>query len=271
MRYDAEQLEFLRTEYPALQISELTEAFNLRFGTALGEGQIKAACKNHKIKCGRPVGSRVGTYRLFTKAQAEYLNINYKHNSQRDLTAEFNAAFGMSMTDSQIRSFLRNHGIYSGRTGRFKQGHCPWNSGTKGKGLTGANKGSFRKGNLPPNRKPLGTERKDRRRDGKASFILVKVAETDPYTGFPTRYKHKHVVLWEQAHGPVPKGMVVAFIDGNEENCVVENLMLINRAELLRLNKRKYRAAPNELKPSILALAKLEVKTFDLVKTNSKV
>jgi hypothetical protein len=38
--------------------------------------------------------------------------------------------------------------------------------------------------------------------------------------------------------------------------------MLISRAESLRLNQYHYAEAPAEIKPSVLALTKLEVKTF---------
>ncbi|MCK4789229.1 MAG: HNH endonuclease [Desulfobacteraceae bacterium] len=146
----------------------------------------------------------------------------------------------------------------SGKTGRFQAGHVPWNDGTKGQGLTGANRKSFKKGNVPANRKPLWTERVC----PKDGFILMKVPERNPYTGFSTRYKHKHVYIWEQEHGPVPKGMVVAFIDGDKTNCEPENLMLISRAELLALNQHGYKNMPDELKPNVLALSKLQAKTW---------
>ncbi|KKK99275.1 hypothetical protein LCGC14_2634360, partial [marine sediment metagenome] len=117
---------------------------------------------------------------------------------------------------------------------------------------------SFKKGTIPPNRNPLGTERIC----SKDGFILIKIAEKNPYTGFPTRYKHKHVYIWEQANGPAPKGMVVAFIDGDKTRCELDNLMLISRAELLNLNRYGYKDMPAELKPSVLALSKLQVKTW---------
>ena len=160
----------------------------------------------------------------------------------------------MDKTEQQIKTFVHNRGITCGRSGRFEKGNKPWNSGTKG--LTGANISSFRKGCVHPKLKPIGSERIDTK-DG---YIYIKIAEPDPYTGFPTRYKQKHVHVWEQRHGPVPKGMVVAFRDSDRLNVDPENLMLISRAELLRLNKHGYKDVPAELKPSVLALAKLEVK-----------
>lgn len=67
--------------------------------------------------------------------------------------------------------------------------------------------------------------------------------------------------------GPVPKGMVVVLRDGDKLNIEPENLMLISRAELLRLNQCGYKDTPAELKPSVLAMARLEVKTFAMTKS----
>lgn len=193
----------------------------------------------------------------YTKEQIKFLRTGYQHMNVRDLTASFNDRFSVEKTELQIRATLRNKNIRSGRTGHFSKGHTPWNKGIKG--LTHANITSFKKGNMPVNRKPVGSERID----SKDGYILIKVHEEDPYTGFPTRYKPKHVHIWEKSNGPVPKGMIIAFIDGNKANCEPENLMLISRAQLLNLNRLGYSGAPDELKPSVLALSKLQIKTYE--------
>lgn len=190
--------------------------------------------------------------------QIAFLRSAYKLFPQDRLTLVFNVYFGTELTVQQIRSATRNHRIRSGRTGRFKKVQKPWNTGTKG--LISANRTSFKKGNIPANRKPIGSERDDR------GSVLIKIDEPNPYTGFPTQYKRKNIHVWEQAYGPVPDGMVVALKDGDWSNVVPENLMLISRAELLRLNQYRYKDAPDELKPSLLALARLEVKTFAMQK-----
>lgn len=200
----------------------------------------------------------------YTDEQIEFLRTGYKSIGLCDLTLAFNKRFGTDKTKSQIRGAINNRGITSGRTSCFKKGHKPWNAGTKGHGLIWANAGSFKKGNVPANRKPLGSERICSKDD----CILIKVAEQDPNTGFPTRYKQKQVHIWEQANGPIPEGMVVAFRDSDKRNTEIENLMLISRAELLRLNQHSYKDTPDELKPSVLALSKLEVKTYAMTKSD---
>ena len=120
---------------------------------------------------------------------------------------------------------------------------------------------------MPANLKPIGHER-IRPKDG---FILIKVVEKNPYTGSPTRYKHKHVHVWEQANGPVPEGMVVALRDSDKTNCEPDKLMLISQAELLELNRHGYRNVPVEIKPSVLALTKLKVKTWAKEKKTNRI
>jgi len=256
--YSADQLEFLRAGYLTMRVPDLTKAFNLEFQETKTTGQIKSCLKNHKFTCGRKPGHSVGTSLLFTQEQAAFVKRWYPRLSRRDLTRALNCQFDTTYRVSQVVAFVKNHGIQSGRSGRFEDGQQPWNAGSRGQGLTGPNSTSFKKGQAPKNRKPLGSERIC----SKEGYVLVKIAERDPYTGFPTRFKHKQVVVWEQHHGPVPEGMAVVFRDGNKLNCAPENLMLVSREELLRLNQYGYHSTPNELKPSVLALTKVEVKAF---------
>jgi len=266
-RYSAAHLAFLRRGYARMNSRDLARAFTARFGLDRTESQIRSALKNHKIRCGRSPKERLASrLRIYTPEQAAFIRDNYPGRGVAELTALFNARFGAGKTERQIKTFVHNRGITSGRTGRFEKGNRPWNAGTRGQKLTGPNRGSFKKGSAPPNRKPLGAERICKK-DG---FVLVKVAEKNPYTGFATRYKHKHVHVWEKSHGPVPEGKVVAFRDGNKRNCALGNLMLLSRAELLRLNRHRYKEAPGQIKPSVLALARLEVKTFQAMKQHKE-
>ena len=249
-----------------MNVRDLTVAFNKKFKVEKTEAAIHTILSRYKICCGRKGSAKLKKRtKHLTEEQEEFILDTYKNISIFELTALFNAHFKTCKTIQQIKSFVHNQGINSGRTGHFQKGHKPWNNGTKGQGLTGANSGSFKKGQIPPNRKPIGSERicpKD-------GFILIKIAEKNPYTGFSTRYKHKHVHIWEQSNGPVPKSMVVAFKDSDKTNCELENLMLISRAQLLNLNRHGYKEMPAELKPSVLALSKLQVKTWAKEK-NSK-
>ncbi|WP_035238123.1 HNH endonuclease signature motif containing protein [Desulfobacter vibrioformis] len=202
------------------------------------------------------------TERRYTPGQIEFLKFWYLFMNIRQLTQAFNNEYGMDKTPTQIKALISRKGIVSGRDGKFKKGNSPWNADTKGQGLTGPNKGSFKKGNIPANCRPVGSERVD----SKDGYILVKVAEQNPYTGAKTRFKHKHVHIYEQHNGPVPAGMVVIFKDGDRRNFDPGNLEAVTRSELARLNQAGYSRMPVELKPAVLAMTKLKVKVFERVK-----
>ncbi|WKW47288.1 HNH endonuclease signature motif containing protein [Myroides sp. JBRI-B21084] len=85
----------------------------------------------------------------------------------------------------------------------------------------------FKKGNVPVNIVPVGTERITD--DG---YIEVKVKNG----ALQRNWKLKHRIVWEQHNGPIPKGYNVQFMDKNPQNCVIENLYIISRSEQLKIN-----------------------------------
>jgi len=195
----------------------------------------------------------------YTRIQKAFLKKGYKKMQIAELTRTFNARFGKHKTEIQVHSCLTRWGVRCGRSGRFQKGIVPWNMGTKGCGICAPNRGTFRKGNIPGNIRPLGTERITR--DG---YVEVKIRERNPYTGSPTRYKLKHIMVWERSHGPLPKASAVVFKDGNRSNCCPENLVCVSRSTLVRMNQVGFGEAPPELKPSIIAAAILKTKAFEL-------
>jgi hypothetical protein len=167
----------------------------------------------------------------------QFLRENYENRKVKEVTALFNDQFGTQLTPPQVRKFIKKRCLSSEWTGP-----------------TG-----FRWGDGRSNWRPVGTERLDTK-----GFIQLKISEP-----LGSRKNHrdgwvpKHVYIWEQTHGKVPSGMVVAFKSGNKLNCEIDNLRLLSRAELLRTNHHGYSRVPDELKPSIVALSKLEVRVFE--------
>lgn len=252
-RYTDEQLEFLRVSYAAMPVRDLAPVFNATFGLDKTVNQLRATLKNHGILCGRKPCDRVMPCRLYSRDQVRFLQKNYAGNSVAELTALFNDHFSEDKTERQVKTFVKNRGIVSGRTGHFEKGQTPWNLGKRG--YMGANSTSFKRGNVPHTKRRLWPERISR--DG---FIEISIPERNPWTGASTRFKHKHVWLWELEHGRVPKGHAVVFVDGDKLNCIVGNLMLVTRAELLSMNLHGYRTQPAALKSSVLALARLDAR-----------
>ena len=196
----------------------------------------------------------------YSKEQLDFLKQEYPQLPLKLLTEAFNRKFNLSKSESQIRGCLRNHKIRSGRTGRFESGSTPWNEGLKGRPVHENSKATqFKKGQAPKNAKPVGHERICKKDD----YVLIKVNETNPYTGAATRYKHKHIVLWERENGSVPKDHVVIFADGNKRNFAIDNLKLVHRKLLLQLNRNNYSQQSEEVKPAMLNLSKLQVKLFE--------
>ena len=182
-----------------------------------------------------------------------------------DYACGFNEAFGREVEAKNLHALRKRKGWKTGRTGCFEKGQEPANKGKKcepGRGgrHPNARKTQFKKGHEPHNTRWLGHERID----PKDGYVYISVGETNPHTGYGRRYVLKHVWLWEQANGPIPDGHCLKCL-GDKTNTDPSNWTLIPRALLPRLaGGNRYRkvlafddAAP-ELKPTVLAVAKLE-------------
>ena len=194
--------------------------------------------------------------RKYTEEHLAYIAANVKGRSYRDLTDMFNKYFGMNVKVSALSSLCFKHRLLNERdchfnTGyeptQFKKGLVPWNKGMKGVNF-GGKRTQFKKGQKGWNYKPVGSERIDV--DG---YTWVKV--TDPKT-----WRMKHVLIWEAANGPVPKGHVVIFADGDKSNIVLDNLLLVSRRELAVMNKRGLIASSAELTKAGVTIADIYLK-----------
>ena len=166
-----------------------------------------------------------------------------------------NSHFGTSFEESAIKSLVYRLGMGNGLTGvnlskagvahRFQKGHVPANKGKKGGGWEPT---QFKKGSIPANYRPVGSERVNV--DG---YIEIKVAD-------PNKWRCKHVVIWEERNGLVPKGHALIFGDGNKLNLDPENLILVTRAQLAVLNKHKLIQNNAELTKTAIAIVDLKMK-----------
>lgn len=171
---------------------------------------------------------------------------------KRELHAVFCKEFNRNDVSAEnTNAFRKRNGWKTGRTGRYETGNIP-HPNAKPKG---PNKTSFKKGNVPVNVKPIGHERITK--DG---YIEVKVLEQNPYTGASTRYRLKHQLVWGKHRGKVPAGEILHFIDGTRTNCDIANLEVIPRGVGAILNKKQHSSLPNEIKPVVKTLAKLQYK-----------
>ncbi len=176
--------------------------------------------------------------------------------TRRALHAAFVRAFRRrDVSIDDLKALCTRKGWLTGRNGRFEKGIAPWNTGKTRPYNANSARTQFKKGGLPPNTKYLGHERVSK--DG---YVEISIKQVNPHTGFERRYVLKHRWLWEQINGPVPKGMALK-CEGDRLDTDPSNWELVPRALLPRLNGRfgrNYDSAPADLKPTIMAVAKLE-------------
>lgn len=118
-----------------------------------------------------------------------------------------------------------------GLSGRFRPGHNTWNKGMKGLDIGGKAtrfQPGHRGGKAAEIYKPIGTERVSK--DG---YLERKIHDGMP---LQSRWRAVHLLVWEEANGPLPASHAIAFKDGNKRNTALDNLECISRAELMRRN-----------------------------------
>ncbi|UNM96751.1 HNH endonuclease [Ignatzschineria rhizosphaerae] len=184
----------------------------------------------------------------YTAEEIEFLKNNQSKMTRKELTEKFNQHFKKNRTVTAIRGFCKRKGFLRPKsTWYFPAGHIPVNKGSVG--LTGANSGSFKKGNRPHNTLEVGAVIK--REDG---YLYIKVAE-------PNHWRPKHYLIWEESNPPVLADEAILFMDNNRENLSLDNLMKITKGELARMNKKGFSTLPKELKKQAVYLTRLNILT----------
>lgn len=181
----------------------------------------------------------------YTGEQIAYIREQLPGKTHAELTELFNLRFGLSLSVTQVTAAAKNRKIRNGLNGCYAKGHVPANKGRKGYYAPGSEKGWFHKGNHPQTYVPVGTE--SITTDG---YPVVKVAD-------PNVWRLKQQLIWETENGPIPKGFCVVFADGDQQNCVLENLILVSRGELLMLNKFGLYGGSKVLTETGLAIVKI--------------
>ena len=181
----------------------------------------------------------------FTVEQDRFIRETFPGISTKELAERFNQRFKTSLKFSQVRAYVHNHRITNGLDMRFGKGGTPHRP-PKGKRFAPASE--FKKGCRPQNWRPVGSERVNGE-----GYTDIKIAE-------PKGWKTKHSILWEAAHGPVPKGMKLIFKDGDKSHIALENIALVSNSEMAVLNRRALINADPELTETGILIAKVLVK-----------
>lgn len=142
----------------------------------------------------------------------------------------------------------RVSGIDNGH--RFAPGHVPANKGLRrpgwapGRMATTQFKPGVLSGRAALLAQPVGAVRINK--DG---YLERKVNNDLP---FQRRWRAEHLLLWESAHGPLPRGHAITFRDGNRDHIALDNFECITRRELMARN------SVHRLPPELAAVVQLK-------------
>lgn len=192
------------------------------------------------------------TRRRYTGEEIDFLRKNAPGRHYREIVEMFNRKFEYQIDTKKLRETLKNHKISTGLTGRFEKGITPHNKGKKFPGT--GNKSTFRKGATPHNKMKVGEDAVTT--DG---YVKTKIAE-------PNVWEYKHKLIWTEVHGPIPEKHSIIFADGNKLNLSIDNLLLVSKAELLMLNRRKLISENSELTKTGLNVVKVMNKVYKIKK-----
>lgn len=190
----------------------------------------------------------------YLKEHEDFLR-KHETTPRKKLKKLFERKFKMEISISGLTQKCRKLGLSCPNTGIFKKGSIPINKGTKG--LMKANKTSFGPGNRPTQTKKIGSISIRKDKNGNL-YMHIKIAE-------PNRWQTLQAYIWEHKYGKIPKNYCVIFKDKNTLNTRLDNLMLVSRAELVRLNQ-KYAHIDKSLKETALQIIKIN----DEVRKKSK-
>jgi len=174
---------------------------------------------------GRPLGCKVKAVHSWTDEEKEYLKKVTPGHHHKEIQALLNKKFNLKLTASQVKGAIARFKLSTGLNGQFKKGCTSFNKGKKGLHSKGSEKTWFKKGKIPVNRKPVGSEKVSAN-----GYTFVKVAE-------PDKWRLKQQIVWEFNNQPIEKGHVVIFADGNKGNFDIKNLLLVSREKLLMMNR----------------------------------
>ena len=223
--YTDKHIQYLREISPGRYNDEITRLFNEKFDRNATESAIRTLRQKHGILSDVP---RVR--KQYTEEQLDYLKeLSEQGLFNAEITRMFNERFGTTRTENAIQNMRAKYQIKTSARNHWEKGHPPWNKGKKGASYEGMKPTQFKKGNRPFNWVPIGSERITK--DG---YVQIKIRE-----GMKQKnWRGKHILIWEEHNGPLPPGHAVIFGDGNHRNFDPANLVLVSRAQLVRMNQK---------------------------------
>lgn len=180
---------------------------------------------------------------------------------RRELTAQFNVRFGTDRSYDVVRGFCKRNRYMTNRTGQYAAGSVPANKGMTRVPTAASIATQFKKGHAL-NTLPVGSRTKTSPKKAPDGTVIavgmwrIKIAE-------PNTWEFEHRQLWKLTHGPIPSGHAVVFIDGDQDNVVLGNLILLTRGELAIFNKNysHYEDVTSEQRAALITMARIQAAT----------
>ena len=206
----------------------------------------------------------------YSQSTIELIRSMYCYHTAKEIAE----SMGISITT--VYNLVYKHGIkkpkewiVNPKSGGFKKGERNSPGTEFKKGQTAHNKGKkvephvykslsrtfFPPGHVPFNNKPMYSI-SVRADSGGIPYKFIKIR--------PQYWELLHRYMWMEAHGPIPKNMVVIFKDGNSLNCQLSNLDMITRQENMLRN------SSNNVPEHLKEVVKLKNKLTKKIKEHGK-
>jgi hypothetical protein len=167
----------------------------------------------------------------FTLEQKTFLEKNITGISYDDLTVVFNKRFETNLSKSKIIFCCHRNKLKTGRYVGFIPG-------------------------VPKKIRPVGSEVVFNK---KKKVTIIKVSDEGKTFNMLGTWKRKHVHIYEQAHGKVPKGYKVFFADQNHSNFALDNLLCVSDSVFSYLLMYGLLYTDPELTKTAVAIAKHKI------------
>ena len=170
---------------------------------------------------------KIKKYRFCNEEERDFLKTIIPGRSHAEIIKMFSEKFNKPLNRNTLMKFIYENQIYTERTNQFQKGH------------------------LNSNYKEIGSTRIN-----KHGCFEVKVAAGTH--GWKWELLHK--IIWEAENGPIPEGHILTFADGNKQNINIENLLLVTKTEIAKMNAHSLRSNDADLTKAGLLVAKLLLK-----------
>jgi hypothetical protein len=223
--WDEDRDRLLRRHYPKRELAWIAR----RLGVTV------IAVKSRAVKLG--LRRKTVKRHRWTVRQVAYLRQHYADTPAEEIAARLKVSIGSvwrkaaSLGIRKSSEYLAEQGRRmaasdAAKAHRFIMGHTSHNKGKSiedymsAEGIERSSRTRFKPGHRPHNKRDIGSE----------------VVHGDGYVYVSTEDGciPKHRLVWQQHHGEIPDDMLIAFRDGNRQNCDISNLEIISREENAR-------------------------------------